>query len=70
MHDITVVTPTLNSEKYIDECMSSVANQKEVRVKHVVVDGGSTDNTLSIVDNFEGVNLFVAPKTNILDSSA
>ena len=69
MHDITVVTPTLNSEKYIDECMSFVANQKEVRVKHVVVDGGSTDNTQSIVDKFEGVDLFVAPKTNIYQAN-
>ena len=69
MHEITLVTTTLNSEKYIDECISSVANQKEVLVKHVVVDGGSTDKTVSIVKKFKGIDLHIAPKTNIYQAN-
>jgi glycosyltransferase involved in cell wall biosynthesis len=69
MYDITVVTPTLNAEKYIAECLTSVANQKGVRVKHLIVDGGSSDNTQSIVSSFEGVELLIAPKTNIYQAN-
>ena len=51
----TVVTPTLNSARFLPETMRSVAAQREggrVRVEHIVVDGGSTDGTAAIVGSF------------------
>lgn len=43
---ITVVTPTLNAEQYLAGCLASVrAAANETEVEHIVVDGGSTDQT-------------------------
>ena len=52
---VSVITPTLNSEKYIYECLKSVAcqNSTEIEVKHIVVDGGSNDETRNICSTFE-----------------
>lgn len=51
----TVVTPTLDSARFLAETMRSVAAQREggrVRVEHIVVDGGSADATEAIVRSF------------------
>jgi glycosyltransferase involved in cell wall biosynthesis len=46
---ISVVTPTLNAERYLPECLASLRAQGDTRLEHLVVDGGSTDRTLDIV---------------------
>lgn len=51
---ITIVTPCYNSEKYIEECITSIMNQKYKNFEHIIVDGGSTDNTLEIIKKYEG----------------
>jgi len=45
---VTVVTPSYNGMRYLDECIVSVKIQrsKNVDVEHMVVDGGSTDGTV------------------------
>lgn len=47
---ISLVTPTLNSERYFAECLSSVHDGQPagVEVQHIVVDGGSTDRTVEM----------------------
>jgi glycosyltransferase involved in cell wall biosynthesis len=47
---ISVVIPTLNAEKYLDECLASVRSQDypQDQVEIVIADGGSTDRTLEI----------------------
>jgi glycosyltransferase involved in cell wall biosynthesis len=46
---VSIVTPTLNAERYIAECLSSVRAQHYASLEHLVVDGGSTDRTPEIV---------------------
>ena len=46
---ISVVTPTLNAERYIGECLASVSRQGTGSIEHLVVDGGSTDATEHLV---------------------
>lgn len=46
---ITVITICLNAEKYLAYQLKSVADQSWSDVEHIVVDGGSTDNTLAII---------------------
>lgn len=46
---ISIVTPTYNSEKYLEECILSIKDQKYEMFEHIIVDGGSTDETLSII---------------------
>ncbi len=50
---VTIVTPCLNAEHYIEECIASVRAQSYPRVEHVIVDGKSTDGTLSIIKKHE-----------------
>ena len=45
-----VITVTLNSEKYINRCISSVKEQKCVEYNHLIFDGGSNDLTVNIVE--------------------
>jgi glycosyltransferase involved in cell wall biosynthesis len=50
---ISIVTPVLNCAKYIDETINSVIFQKcDLDIEYIIVDGGSTDGTLSIIDKY------------------
>jgi glycosyltransferase involved in cell wall biosynthesis len=49
---ISIITPTLNSEKDIESCILNVANQNYKNVEHIIVDGLSTDSTLNIVKKY------------------
>ena len=42
---ITIVTAVYNGEKYIEECIKSIMNQTYQNFEHIIMDGGSTDNT-------------------------
>lgn len=54
---VSVVTPTYNSAEYIQRCLQSIDSQTfpHSELEHIIVDDGSTDNTVSIV-NKQGAN--------------
>lgn len=58
---ITVVTPCLNAAGTIAEALESVRSQDYPRVEHLLIDGGSTDGTLEILGNAEGVRVISEP---------
>ena len=47
---LSVVTPVLNGVAFIEGCVRNVAEQNCELAEHVVVDGGSTDGTLALLD--------------------
>ena len=49
---ITIITPTLNQGKYIEQTLSSVVAQNYPNLQYIVVDGGSTDGTLDILQRY------------------
>lgn len=53
MPKITLVTPVLNSSKYIAETLYSVLTQEYPALEYIIVDGGSTDGTLDIIKDFQ-----------------
>ncbi len=50
----TIITATYNSQNTIAGAINSVASQTYKNIEHIIIDGVSTDNTLSIVKNNSG----------------
>lgn len=50
MFKFTVITPTLNSENGILRCIKSVVDEYYENYEHIIIDGGSTDNTINIIE--------------------
>ena len=49
----TIVTVCWNSDKTIQRTIESVLKQDFLDYEYIIVDGGSTDNTISIIKNYE-----------------
>lgn len=52
---ISVITVVYNADNFIEETISSIINQTYDNVEYILVDGGSTDKTLDIIDKYEDV---------------
>lgn len=61
---ISVITITLNSEKTIRDTLNSVISQSYNNIEHILVDGGSSDNTISILKNYRNKNKKIFIKKN------
>ena len=53
MEKISIITPTFNSAATIEDTMKSIASQTYSNVEHIIVDGGSQDNTLGLVREYD-----------------
>jgi glycosyltransferase involved in cell wall biosynthesis len=49
---ISIITVVFNGEKNIARCIDSVLFQTYSNFEHIIVDGGSTDDTLSIIESY------------------
>ena len=49
---ISVITVSLNSENTIKRTIDSVVSQLVDGVEYIIIDGGSTDNTVNIIKNY------------------
>ncbi len=49
---ISIITCTLDSEKYLVQCLESVKMQTYKNIEHIFVDGESTDQTLNIIKKY------------------
>ena len=57
-YHISIITPTLNAEKYISNCILSIKKQKNINIQHIIVDAGSNDKTLYIINKFDNLELY------------
>jgi len=51
---VSIITVCFNSEKTIRDTIESVLSQDYSIIEYIIIDGGSTDQTMSIVKEYEG----------------
>jgi glycosyltransferase involved in cell wall biosynthesis len=67
---VTVITACYNSERTIASSLESVACQSYSDIEHIVVDGGSSDGTLDVVDRHRArvARVLTGPDRGIYDA--
>tara|TARA_Y100000590_G_scaffold350646_1_gene402633 strand:- start:367 stop:1119 length:753 start_codon:yes stop_codon:yes gene_type:complete len=50
---ITIITVVKNNEDVIEKCITSVLNQNYKNIDYIIIDGNSTDNTMSIINKYK-----------------
>lgn len=65
---ISVITPSFNSIRYIEEAIHSVLKQDYPNVEHIIIDGGSTDGTLDILKRYPHLRWLSKPDNGQSDA--
>lgn len=67
---ISIITVCYNSEKFIQSAIHSVLYQSHNDIEYIVIDGGSMDKTLNIINSYgDGISTLVSePDNGIYDA--
>ncbi|MFH0784034.1 MAG: glycosyltransferase family 2 protein [Pseudomonadota bacterium] len=66
---VSVITVTYNAGATLLDCLSSVAGQSLVEIEHIIVDGGSTDETVLLACSYRHLSQIVSePDQGIYDA--
>ncbi len=72
MHDlpmVTVITPSFNNGRFLEENIISVKNQNYISIEHIIIDAESKDNTIDVLrQHNESVNWISEPDRGFADA--
>lgn len=52
MHKVSIILPVFNESEYLDQCLESIINQSFTNIEVIIVDDGSTDQSLEICQRY------------------
>lgn len=66
---VSIVTPTYNMAEFLEETIQSVLAQDYPSIEYTVMDGGSTDGTLALLERYRGrIRWFSGPDAGAADA--
>ena len=67
---VTIVTVVYNGEDYIEKTLRSITQQVYANVEYLIIDGGSEDNTVNIINKYiDKIDYFISePDFGIYDA--
>jgi len=66
---VSIITVTFNSKKYLEATLVSIFSQSYPDIESIVIDGKSTDGTLSILQKYQNKITYISePDTGIYDA--
>ena len=61
---ISVILPVYNCEKWVERCIKSILNQTYKNIELIIINDGSTDNTLEVCKKYENNQVTIINKEN------
>ena len=49
---LSIIVPVYNSGKYLERCLTSIVNQSEPSIEIIIINDGSNDNSVEIIEQF------------------
>ena len=64
-YKISIVTPSFNQGEFLEETILSIINQNYPNLEYIIVDGGSSDNSVEIIKKYEEyITYWISEKDN------
>lgn len=49
---LSIITPCFNAKQFISNCIENVIQQNCPNIEHLILDGGSTDGTIELIESY------------------